>query len=271
VELTTLAHAADDTIRGLRIWIVLVQSSSEPLAIIVQARMGSTRLPGKVLLSVLGRPLLDHLLDRLERVVSPHVTVVATTTLDEDDAIERICAARGVPVHRGSAEDVLDRYVSAAAAASASTVARVTADCPLIDPQIVDRVITTFGQSGCDYASNSLERTYPRGLDVEVLTRRALDEAGREAREPFEREHVTPFIYRHPERFRLCNLANDRAEGSERWTVDTPEDFALVSRIMTDLGDDVASAGIDEVRAVLDAHPDWRRINAHVEQKRLGA
>lgn len=233
--------------------------------------MGSTRLPGKVLLRVLGRPLLDHLLDRLERVASPHRTIVATTTLDEDDPIERLCAARGVPVHRGSAEDVLDRYVGATTAAGASSVARVTGDCPLIDPQIVDRVVTRFRTDGCDYASNTLERTFPRGLDVEVFTKQALEEAGTEAREPDEREHVTPFLYRNPDRYRLCNVASDRDEGSERWTVDTPEDFALVSRIMSELGAGVATAGISEIRSVLDANPDWRRINAHVEQKALGA
>lgn len=249
----------------------LVHDAPEELAIIVQARMGSTRLPGKVLLPVLGRPLLDHLLDRLDRVASPHRTIVATTTLAEDDAIERLCSARGIPVHRGSAEDVLDRYVGAAGVAGAPTVARVTGDCPLIDPQIVDRVVARFRTARFDYVSNTLERTFPRGLDVEVFTRQALDEAGREAREPYEREHVTPFLYRNPARFRLSNVANDRNEGSERWTVDTPEDLALVSRIISELGASVADAGIHEIRSVLDANPHWRLINAHVEQKHLGA
>ena len=230
--------------------------------------MGSTRLPGKVLLPIHGRPLLDRLLDRLELVASPHTTIVATTTLREDDNIERLCSARGVSVFRGSADDVLDRYQGAAAHCGATQVARVTGDCPIIDPRIVDRVIELF-RTGCDYASNTLERTFPRGLDVEVFTRRALDEAAAEAREPYEREHVTPFLYRRPERFKLCNLANERDEGAERWTVDTREDFELVSKIVGAL-ESVERFGLEDIRHLLNANPEWRQLNAHVEQKPLG-
>jgi spore coat polysaccharide biosynthesis protein SpsF len=241
------------------------------LAIIVQARMGSTRLPGKVLMTVNGRPLLSYLLDRLERVEAPHRTIVATTTGDEDDAIVEVCAARGTAVHRGSADDVLDRYRGAAASAGAKLVARVTGDCPLIDPAIVDRVVARARDGDCDYVSNTLERTFPRGLDVEVFTRHALDEAAAEAVEHFEREHVTPFLYRRPERYRVCNVANDRPEGHERWTVDTADDFALVSRIIAALAPTQPAFGLADIRALLDRHPDWRLLNAHVEQKPLGS
>ena len=232
--------------------------------------MGSTRLPGKVLREVDGRPLLDVLLERLERVATPHVPVVATTTLAEDDPIERLCTTRGVLTYRGSSDDVLDRYQRAAAEVGARVIVRVTGDCPIIDPDIVDRVINLFVADDCDYASNTLERTFPRGLDVEVFSRSALDEAAAEARAPFEREHVTPFLYGHPERFRLCNLANDRDEGNERWTVDTAEDFDLIARIIRALPPAPLESGLDTVRAILDAHPEWRQINAHVGQKRLG-
>ena len=233
--------------------------------------MGSSRLPGKVLMPVNGYPLLGYLLDRLGRVSAPHRVVVATTTRSEDDVIAEFCAARSVLVHRGSPDDVLDRYRAAAERVDADLVARITADCPLIDPHIVDRVIATAARGDCDYASNSLERTFPRGLDVEVFTRRSLDEAAAEAREPYEREHVTPFIYRRPERYRLCNVANDRMEGDERWTVDTPEDLALVSHIIEALAPTSPEFGLADVRALLDRHPDWRSLNAHIEQKPLGA
>jgi spore coat polysaccharide biosynthesis protein SpsF len=241
------------------------------VAIIVQARMGSSRLPGKVLRRVRGRPLLDYLLDRLERVETPHATIVATTTRTEDDPIVALCGERDTTVHRGSADDVLDRYRGAAARVDAGIVARVTGDCPLIDPAIVDRVLARALERQCDYVSNTLERTFPRGLDVEAFPRRVLDEAAAEATEPFEREHVTPFIYRHPERYRLCNVANDFLEGDERWTVDTADDFELVSRIIEALAPTEPAFGLADIRALLVRHPDWRLLNAHVEQKPLGA
>lgn len=241
------------------------------LAIIVQARMGSTRLPGKVLAHVQGQTLLAILLERLARVATPHRTVVATTSEAEDDAIESESRRLGVAVHRGSAEDVLARYRDAAAEVGAAEIVRITADCPLIDPAIVDRVVAELRTFGGDYASNTLERTFPRGLDVEAFTRAALESAHVKAQQPFEREHVTPFIYQHPDQFRLQNVANDFAEGMERWTVDTPEDLKLVTRILDALLPVQPTFGLAEIRALLAAHPKWRQINAGVTQKALGA
>jgi spore coat polysaccharide biosynthesis protein SpsF len=243
-----------------------VTSDDATLAIIVQARMGSTRLPGKVLAQVQGRTLLSILLERLARVSLRHRTVVATTDEPEDDAIVAECRRQETEVFRGATHDVLARYLGAAAATGASEIVRITADCPLTDPQIVDRVIAAFRTPGIDYASNTLERTFPRGLDVEVFSRDALEAANRDAVQDWEREHVTPFIYHHPERFTLRNVANDRPEGDERWTVDTPEDLELVTRILGALLPSDQAFGLPEIRGVLSANPAWREINANVRQ-----
>lgn len=240
--------------------------------IIVQARMTSTRLPGKVLKTVLGKPLLDYQLERLRRVKLASRIVIATTTNDTDQPIVEWCEHRGVDCFRGSEHDVLARYHGAAALHHADTVVRVTSDCPLIDPAVIDHVIGHYldHRDSCDYASNCLERSYPRGMDAEVFSRHALDEAFAEATEGSEREHVTPFIYRHPERYRLANIAYRENQGRHRWTVDTPEDFELVEKILNALYPAKPAFTLEDVLNLLQQHPDWADINAHVEQKKLG-
>lgn len=240
--------------------------------IIVQARMTSTRLPGKVLKTVLGKPLLDYQLERLRRVKLASRIVIATTTNDTDQPIVEWCERQGIDCFRGSEQDVLARYHGAAALYHADTIVRITSDCPLIDPAVIDRIIQHYldHRSSCDYASNCLERSYPRGMDVEVFSRRALDEAFAEAAESAEREHVTPFIYRHPERYRLANIAYRENQGRHRWTVDTPEDFELVEKILGALYPAKPSFTLEDVLDLLQRHPDWADINAHVEQKKLG-
>ncbi|HET7677409.1 MAG TPA: glycosyltransferase family protein, partial [Candidatus Limnocylindrales bacterium] len=171
---------------------------------IVQARTGSTRLPGKVLARIGGRPMLAHVVERARAAPGVDEVVVATSVLPEDDAIAGLCAESGWPCERGSATDLLDRYERAAAAHDAEVVVRVTGDCPLLDPALVGEVIALLGRGGYDYASNTLEpRTWPHGLDAEAFTRAALATAWAEDTDPAWREHVTPFLYRHPERFRL--------------------------------------------------------------------
>ena len=199
--------------------------------IITQARMTSTRLPGKVLREVRGKSLLEYHLDRLRRVRRADEVVVATTTNSSDDAIVDLCDRIHVPYFRGSEEDVLGRFYGAAMQYSASVVIRVTSDCPLIDPAVVDRVITEFAGKpySHDYASNTLERTYPRGLDCEAFSFSALETAHTEAVAGPDREHVTPFLYRQPDRFRLKSVRAPRDYSHYRWTVDTPEDFAMVA------------------------------------------
>ncbi len=233
---------------------------------IIQARTGSTRLPGKVLLPLLGEPLLATVVRRVARAASVDATVVATTTLPDDDAIADLAAEEGWLVERGSEMDLLDRYLQAARAHDAERVVRITSDCPVIDPTVIDEVVSALAAAGADYASNTLDpRTFPRGLDVEAMTIDALETAGREDRDPGSREHATPFLYRHPERFRLAAVRLPIDMSGHRWTVDTPEDYELVRRIYDALGRD--DAPWRDALAVVEAHPDWSALNRHIEQK----
>ncbi len=196
---------------------------------VIQARAGSTRLPGKVLAPIGGRPMLELLLHRVASLAVDSL-VVATTVYDRDDAVAEIAERCGVPVVRGPEHDVLARFVQALDAHPASTVVRLTADCPLTDPRIVEAVIARHHERGAAYTSNVLPRTFPKGLDVEVVHADALRAANDEATDTREREHVTPFVYRRPERFELANLRSGRRLGNERWTVDTADDLEWVRR-----------------------------------------
>lgn len=238
------------------------------VVVIVQARMGSTRLPGKVLMDLEGRPMLERQLERLARARTPDATVVATTTDPRDQPIVDLAMRLGVPVTRGSEDDVLARYLQAAHEHAADIVVRVTADCPLIDPEVLDRCgDALLADPNLDYASNTLERTYPRGLDVEALRLPVLEIAHDEATEPTDREHVTRFIWRQPERFRLHPITDDRDHSNLRWTVDTPEDLELVRAVYADTLPDnpcfTYADALDHARS----HPALHALNAHVEQK----
>jgi spore coat polysaccharide biosynthesis protein SpsF (cytidylyltransferase family) len=215
---------------------------------VVQARVGSTRLPAKVLADLGGRPLLRFLLDRLTRLAVDEL-VVATSVTAPDDAVAAVAADAGVRVVRGPEQDVLARFGEALRQCPADYVVRLTADCPLTDPAIVHAAIALAAERGADYTSNSLVRTFPDGLDVEVLTAEALAAADREAVDPLEREHVTPFVYRRTTRFTLAALRNDELLGDERWTVDRPDDLARLRDIVDRLTDPV-TAGWREVLAV---------------------
>lgn len=241
--------------------------------IIVQARMTSTRLPGKVLKTVLGKTLLEYLFDRLDRVTQADGFMVATTTNGTDDPIIDLCQRRGVPTWRGSESDVLARYHGAAVEAKADVVVRITSDCPLLDPAIVDDAIACFkhNRDRFDYVSNALRPGYPLGMAVEVFPFEVLNAAHLEAADGDEREHVTPFIYRRPDRFRIGHL--ERVQGLEqhRWTVDTQEDFELVSRILEALVPVRPDFTLEDIVATLKENPEWSLLNAHVMQKKLSA
>lgn len=198
---------------------------------IVQARMASTRLPGKVLADAGGQPLLGIMLRRLHGLAVTTL-VVATSASTIDDPIQAFCDAVGVPTVRGPEDDVLARFRQALDRHPADTVVRLTADCPLADPALIAEAIELHERSGADYTSNTLIRTYPDGLDVEVLRAVRLREADAEARDPVEREHVTPFVYRRPERFRLTALRTEPVCGDERWTVDIGDDLDLVGEVL---------------------------------------
>ncbi|HEX6037057.1 glycosyltransferase family protein [Longimicrobium sp.] len=235
---------------------------------LVQARMGSTRLPGKVLLDLGGEPVLARVMDRLGRARSLDAVVVATTLEPEAARIVELCGERGWAVTRGSTEDLLDRYHHAAREHGAQVVVRVTSDCPLIDPEVVDRVVEAFlADPSLDYCSNTIPpRTFPRGLDTEAFSFAALERAWREDDRPDWREHVTPYLYRNPDRFRLRVVTDEVDRSDMRWTVDTPEDLAFARTVYAHFGNGDAF-GWRDVLAALEAHPDWARINAHVEQK----
>ena len=232
---------------------------------IIQARLGSTRLPGKVLLDLAGEPMLARVVNRVRRARRVDEVVIATTTEKRDDELASLCAKRGWPCSRGSEQDVLDRYYQAALAHKADRVVRITSDCPLIDPQVIDSVIEGIDLQQSEYSSNTIRRTYPRGLDVEAFTFATLEIAWREDKNPAWREHVTQFIVRHPERFGITQLSYDDDHSHRRWTVDTPEDFALVEKIYNHFGHDEFTW--EDVLKVLAQNPNWELINQGIEQK----
>lgn len=239
--------------------------------IINQARMTSTRLPGKVLKEVLGRTLLEYQIERLRQVRLANELVIATTTNDTDQPIVELCERLGIAYYRGSEENVLSRYYEAASHFRADVVVRVTSDCPLIDPGVMDEIIGLYinNQDKYDYVSNTLERTYPRGLDTEVFSMAALEKAYKEAGEQPDREHVTLFMYRRPEQFRLANSSGAVDYSHHRWTVDTPEDFALIKLILQELYPVNNRFTWLDVLNLLNQHPEWIKINAAVEQKEV--
>ena len=233
---------------------------------IVQARMGSTRLPGKVLMDMGGKTVLARVVSRLRRAALVDEIVVATTNSEADDVIVRECRGLTVPFFRGSENDLLDRYYHAALECSAEVVVRVTSDCPLIDPDLVDKTIRVFQDRHADYASNVFPRTYPRGLDTEVFAMVALERNWREAHQPHQREHVTPYFYEHPEIFRLTSLRGQTDYSQHRWTLDTAADLELLRTIHAhfDNRDDFAWR---EAIEVMEREPELAELNAHAVQK----
>jgi spore coat polysaccharide biosynthesis protein SpsF len=235
--------------------------------VIIQARMGSTRLPGKVLREIEGRPMIDWVVDRARRIPTVDETVVATSTLDVEDSLVQHLHARGVPVVRGPEQDVLTRYVQAAKVHEATAVVRVTSDCPLLMPSVSGRVVQAFANSECDYASNTLERTYPRGLDTEVLRAEVLRQVDQETTDPADREHVTRYVWKRPDRFDLRPVTGETDRSDLRWTVDEEPDLELVRRVCAAFSPEFDFEYTD-VLNLLDKHPEWTTINRHVEQKK---
>ena len=236
----------------------------------IQARMGSTRLPGKVLKTVLGKPLLEYLVERIAQTKEIDDFVILTSHEKSDDPIVSFCHKHNIAAYRGSEDDVLDRYYQAALLRKPDGIVRITADCPLIDPDVIDQVVQIFRQDPhVDYISNAFERTFPRGLDVEVFSFHALQQAAQQAIRPEEREHVTVYMYRHPEIFKLKNVAHKPSMGNYRWTVDTPEDFALIRLILENLYPSNPHFRMKDILRLLAQHPTWSELNAHIEQKKF--
>lgn len=202
---------------------------------IIQARMGSTRLPGKVMKMLGDRTVLGHVITRVLAIPSVDQVIVATTTNDEDEVICSEAANYGVDYYRGSQEDVLSRYYEAAREGNADVVVRITSDCPLLDPIISNEVIQHFIENGYDYSSSGLSGTFPRGLDTEVFTFRALEKSFQQAKREYEREHVTPYIYGNRDLFRVHEYDSIQNYSQYRLTLDTNEDWELISRIFHEL------------------------------------
>lgn len=235
---------------------------------IIQARMGSSRLPRKVLMDIEGQTMLARTVTRARRATLLSAVVIATTDRPEDDPVVEEARKLDVLWFRGSEEDVLDRYYQAAMQFDAQVVVRITSDCPLIDPGVVDRVVGAFltAAPSVDYASNTLERTFPRGLDTEAFRLAALERAWREGTQPYHREHVTPYLYEHPEQFRLLNVSSGMNCGDLRWTVDAQEDLELVRAVYHELGPEGRFDWQDVLR-LLRSRPELAAVNRRIVQK----
>lgn len=231
--------------------------------------MGSRRLPGKVLLPVGGQPTIEWVFRRTKAASTVTEVVIATSGKQGDDVLADHCLRLGWPVFRGSETDVLDRYHEAAHAHGAETVVRVSGDCPMVDPSIIDRIVRALWEKpAVDYASNILEpRTFPRGLDVEAFTIDALVKAWAEDANPAWREHVTPYIYRNPDKFRMRQVKHDVDLSSMRWTLDTPEDLEFLRRLLAEVSD--LHASWREALEISQDHRDWLRLNSDVVQKEI--
>lgn len=231
--------------------------------------MGSSRLPGKVLMPAAGRPMLGHLIDRLRSVPSLDAIVIATTVSSKDDQLAEFCAAEGVECFRGSEDDVLARVLGAAAAFEATDIVGITGDCPIIDPVIVEQMVRMHASNGSDYTSNCHYRSYPDGMDVQVCTRAALEDSSTRTQDRLDREHVTLFVRRHPELYRQVHLV---APPSLHWpelglTLDEPADFALLAHLIDALGADDPNFGCGAAIAYVREHPEVLTMNAHVQRK----
>ncbi len=232
------------------------------IAAIIQARTGSTRLPNKVLVDIVGKSLLEHVADRvrLSRLIDK--IVIATSSKERDRVILEMAQGWGIATYAGSEDDVLDRFYQAAKIHKAETVVRITPDDPFKDPEVIDKVIGYYlkYRDNLDYVSNTLKPTYPEGLDVEVFPFYALEKAWQEAKKPSEREHVTPYIWNHPELFRLANIENDEDLSHLRWTLDTEADLRFTREIYARLYHGHVFL-MKDILALLRAEPELTHIN----------
>ncbi len=229
---------------------------------IVQARMSSSRLPGKMLMDVAGKPLVERVMDRARAVRAFDDVILATSTDATDDRLAAFCEERGMHVFRGNLNDVLDRFYQAALSVQAECITRLTGDCPLLDPDVTGAAVQMFQKGNFDYVSNAIRRTYPDGLDTEVLSMKALETAHKEAELPSEREHVTRFIHQRPERFRLGHLTQKHDLSRLRWTVDEQRDIEFVHSIYKEMKRDIFS--MDAVLQLLKRRADLMEINRDI-------
>jgi spore coat polysaccharide biosynthesis protein SpsF (cytidylyltransferase family) len=233
---------------------------------IIQARMSSIRLPHKVLLDLAGKSVLEHVISRVARANRVSDIVVATTINKEDLSIVKLCASLGYSVFCGSENDVLDRFYQVARLYEADQCVRITADCPMMDPSLIDQVLLLHQESGSDYTANILEETFPDGEDIEVFTFEALKNAWENASLTSEREHVTSYIRKHPELFKLTNLRSPKNHSEKRWTIDNAEDYEFLKHVFNELYHQNPFFGMTDVLTLLDLHPELERINRHIQR-----
>jgi len=236
---------------------------------IIQARMSSTRLPGKVLREIKCKAILDYVVDRIKFCRNVDDIILATTTNQKDDILEKYAINKEISYFRGSEEDVLSRYYEAAKKYHIDTIVRITSDCPLIDSEIVDEIIKKHIENKADYTANTIIRTYPRGLDTEVFNFNILEDAHKHANEKYYREHVTPYIQEHPARIEIQNIeACEKIKRPNiRITLDTKEDFELLEKIILHFDDLMFKT--EDVIDFLDKNPDLMKINKNVKQKEV--
>lgn len=236
------------------------------IAAVIQARLGSTRLPGKVLLDLEGKRVLERVIERVKSGNLIDDVIVATTIKKEDLKIVKLCADIGISVYCGSEDDVLDRYYQAARLFKIEHIVRITSDCPLIDPDIIDEVINLHLGEKADYTSNTLKETYPDGEDVEVITFEALRKAWRDSSLASEREHVTPYIRKNPDKFKLANLECSEKLYQKRWTLDNPEDYEFIKIVYKNLYNRNPIFGMGEILEFLNERPEIEKINKMIKR-----
>lgn len=240
------------------------------IGIIVESRMRSTRLPGKILLPILGKPALELMVERLKRVREADEIIIATTDKDCDLVIADFAEKWGVKFFRGSEEDVLLRVLQAAKKFAVDVIVEITSDCPLADPGIISDCINRFLDSDVDYLSNVILRTYPRGLDIQVFKTAVLEKVDSLTEDSAHREHVTLYIYEHPERYKLMNVSAEHGLqlAEQRLTLDTPYDYFVIREVFEKLYPQNKDFGYRDIYNFLMKHPEVRKINSHVEQKK---
>jgi len=227
---------------------------------IIQARMGSSRLPGKVLKELEdGKSILFYLLKQIKHCKFIDKIVIATTDLDEDDKISNFAESEGLEVFRGNEENVLERYYKCAKKFKLTTIVRITGDCPLIDPQIVDMVIKKYKENTYDYVTNCLKRTFPYGTEVEIFSFNSLENAHKNAELPSEKEHVTPYIRNHENKFKIFNIENKENVSNYRWVVDEKNDFELVKKIVSKIK--TSPILMSDILMLLKSEPNLKKIN----------
>lgn len=235
---------------------------------IIEARMGSTRLPGKTLMPILGRPSIALLIERLRIARKIDNIILATTTNSEDNTIEKFCRDSGVACFRGSSEDVLGRVYNAAKRFSTDVVVEVTGDCPLLDPWLIDECIDIFAGGGYDYLSNFIEQSYPPGIDVQIFTFAALDEMNKKAKSDKFREHVTLYILKHPDKFRMRNVTAPAELAYPDWhlELDEKKDYELIVKIYEKLYPENPRFTTADIIGLLKKNPGWLDINKDVKR-----